>query len=221
MRRRLPVALLAVIVLTATSLVRHASTAVPPPLIGANYTHYAYPNCGLDDGIIAHYHEPGVRRRVRARGRQRSARWLLQPGEVRRELAVRPRCPAAAEAIRAGLDARRPPQRGSAAKLGERDESRPGEGLRHEDVVELRPYFRRRGRNDLERRCGRAVRHRRPAPEPGRRPSCQRKTVSALVRRTSALQLRRDALGPPGGRRDAVGGRPVAAARDRRGGLQR
>jgi hypothetical protein len=36
------------------------------PLIGADYTHYRYPGCGLDDGgIVARYGLPGVRRMVR------------------------------------------------------------------------------------------------------------------------------------------------------------
>lgn len=40
---------------------------VPPPLIGANYSHYANQNCSLDDtGIVTHYHERGVRRRVQS-----------------------------------------------------------------------------------------------------------------------------------------------------------
>src|SRR5262245_17271477 len=43
------------------------STAVAPPLIGANYSHYANANCSLDDtGIISRYDERGVRRRVKA-----------------------------------------------------------------------------------------------------------------------------------------------------------
>lgn len=40
---------------------------VQAPLIGANYSHYENKNCSLDDtGIVSRYHQPGVRRRVRA-----------------------------------------------------------------------------------------------------------------------------------------------------------
>ena len=39
----------------------------PPPLIGANYSHFKNANCSLDDtGIIRHYDVPGVRPRVNA-----------------------------------------------------------------------------------------------------------------------------------------------------------
>jgi hypothetical protein len=36
------------------------------PLIGVNFAHYRYPNCGLNDGgIVVNYHVPSVRRMVR------------------------------------------------------------------------------------------------------------------------------------------------------------
>jgi hypothetical protein len=39
----------------------------PPPLIGANYSHFNNENCSLDDtGIVRHYDVPGVRPRVNA-----------------------------------------------------------------------------------------------------------------------------------------------------------
>jgi hypothetical protein len=41
-------------------------TSAPVPLIGANYTHYVNPSCSLDYGIVTHYDQSGVRRRVRA-----------------------------------------------------------------------------------------------------------------------------------------------------------
>jgi len=41
--------------------------AASPPLIGANYTHYANVDCSLDNtGIVTHYQDPGIRRLVRA-----------------------------------------------------------------------------------------------------------------------------------------------------------
>jgi hypothetical protein len=41
--------------------------AAPPPLIGANYSHFENENCSLEDtGIIRHYDVPGVRARVNA-----------------------------------------------------------------------------------------------------------------------------------------------------------
>ena len=44
-----------------------ARAVSPPPLIGANYTHYANASCSLEGtGIVGHYNELGVRRRVQA-----------------------------------------------------------------------------------------------------------------------------------------------------------
>jgi hypothetical protein len=43
-----------------------ARVAAQAPLIGADYTHYRYPNCGLNDGgIVVEYDQPGVRATVR------------------------------------------------------------------------------------------------------------------------------------------------------------
>jgi hypothetical protein len=64
MRRAL---LITAVSLAATGSAGQAGTAVTPPLIGANYTHYQNVNCSLDDtGIVTHYDWPGIRRRVRA-----------------------------------------------------------------------------------------------------------------------------------------------------------
>jgi hypothetical protein len=42
-------------------------SAQPPPLIGANYTHYANVDCSLaNTGIVTHYQDRGIRRLVRA-----------------------------------------------------------------------------------------------------------------------------------------------------------
>lgn len=44
-----------------------SSPAAAPPLIGANYTHYANADCSLaNTGIITHYQDPGIRRLVQA-----------------------------------------------------------------------------------------------------------------------------------------------------------
>jgi hypothetical protein len=43
-----------------------ARVTAPAPLVGADYTHYRYPNCDLNDGgIVVDYDQPGVRRTVR------------------------------------------------------------------------------------------------------------------------------------------------------------
>ena len=72
MHRLLLVALVAFVCGGAASATR---TAVTPPLIGANYSHYRNLNCSLDDtGIISHYHERGVRRQVQGQlGAMRAA----------------------------------------------------------------------------------------------------------------------------------------------------
>ena len=63
--RYLPVIALAVVACAGAASA--TPTAVAPPLIGANYSHYANVNCSLDDtGIVSHYDDRGVRRRVRA-----------------------------------------------------------------------------------------------------------------------------------------------------------
>ena len=49
-------------------LVPSAGADVPAPLIGVTYTHFALTNCDLQGGtgIVEHYSDPGVRRRVRS-----------------------------------------------------------------------------------------------------------------------------------------------------------
>lgn len=63
------------VALVAAGSVSGAGNTVPPPLIGTIYSHYANANCSLDDsGIVTHYHERGVRRRVQAQlGAMRAA----------------------------------------------------------------------------------------------------------------------------------------------------
>jgi hypothetical protein len=61
--------LLTVVFLVLLAFVTAGSgrSAGSPSLIGANYTHYENVNCSLDDtGIVTHYQDPGIRRRVRA-----------------------------------------------------------------------------------------------------------------------------------------------------------
>lgn len=58
---------LAACALVVVSGAAGARAVSPPPLIGANYTHYANASCSLEGtGIVGHYNELGVRRRVRA-----------------------------------------------------------------------------------------------------------------------------------------------------------
>lgn len=56
------------LIVLGLALVSHSAASradAPVPLIGANYSHHKYENCGLDDtGIVRHYHQAGVRRRV-------------------------------------------------------------------------------------------------------------------------------------------------------------
>src|ERR1700752_478166 len=44
-----------------------SQTVATTPLIGVNYSHHAWRDCSVEDaGIVSHYHDQGVRRRVRA-----------------------------------------------------------------------------------------------------------------------------------------------------------
>jgi hypothetical protein len=59
-------ALLGLVVLASVPATRAPAGAGPAPLIGVNYTHFAFPDCSLDDtGIVLTYGEPGVRTKVR------------------------------------------------------------------------------------------------------------------------------------------------------------
>jgi hypothetical protein len=71
-RALLATALLGLLALAAAGSVR---SAPKPPLIGANYTHFATSGCSLaNTDVITHYQDPGVRRLVRAQlGAMRAA----------------------------------------------------------------------------------------------------------------------------------------------------
>jgi hypothetical protein len=59
-------ALLGLLVLGSVVATRAPAGATSAPLIGVNYTHFAFPDCSLDDtAIVLTYDEPGIRTKVR------------------------------------------------------------------------------------------------------------------------------------------------------------